>query len=66
MTPTGGGERGGGIPLALHLWPERPWGVDLAMCGRFTLYTDLRTLQARFGLDVVEAEVGRGACSGHP
>ena len=29
------------------------------MCGRFTLYTDLRTLQARFGLDVVEAEVGR-------
>ena len=29
------------------------------MCGRFTLYTDLRTLQARFGLDVVEAEVVR-------
>ena len=29
------------------------------MCGRFTLYTDLRTLQARFGLDVVEADVRR-------
>ena len=29
------------------------------MCGRYTLYTDLGALQARFGLDVVEAAVGR-------
>ena len=29
------------------------------MCGRYTLYTDLGALQARFGLDVVAAAVGR-------
>ena len=55
----GASAEGGGGFSSLAPVARRPWGVDPAMCGRYTLYTDLGALQARFGLDVVEGAVGR-------